>query len=63
MMKKLELPSGAGGVFLFGTEACEEAMKPCDLCLAQRRKRESDKNLGEGKPTLKYNPFAGLKLK
>jgi hypothetical protein len=45
------------------SEACEEAMKPCDLCLAQRRKRESDKNLSEGKPTLKYNPFAGLKLK
>lgn len=37
---------------------CKEDMKLCDLCLAQRRKRQQDKNVAESKPTLMHKPFA-----
>ena len=39
---------------------CEEAEKPCDLCLAQRRHQRDQQNLQTGKPTLRHNPFAKL---
>jgi hypothetical protein len=39
---------------------CELSREPCDLCLAQRRHKTSQKDLEEGRPTLRYNPFANL---
>lgn len=39
---------------------CKTKGEPCDLCVAQRKKREEDKLRAEGKPTLKFNPFAAL---
>lgn len=44
----------------FCSDRCEITGEPCDLCMAQRRKKADDKALAEGKPTLKYNPFATL---
>ena len=41
------------------SEDCKKKGKPCDLCTAQRRKKqkESEPNV----PTLRHNPFEKLK--
>jgi hypothetical protein len=46
-----------------GRRECEEAKKPCDLCLAQRRHQRDQQSIATGKPTLYHNPFAHLLLK
>lgn len=44
----------------FCSEECRDACVPCDLCLAQRQKRDDDAARGEGRPTLKHKPFGML---
>ena len=44
----------------FCSLGCEAKGEPCDLCTGQRKKIEEDKLRAEGKPTLKYSPFAAL---
>lgn len=34
--------------------------RPCEVCLAQRRKLRVDRLLAEGRPTLTHQPFALL---
>lgn len=39
---------------------CELNREPCPLCLEQRRSDEERQKPEEGKPSLKFRPFAAL---